>query len=95
MAERIFKGINESITYEEADEMVDKALTQLLFYIRQTAEAATDDEEELADLTVNLSTYVGTLLNACVLKGLLMDPSRYLDELGLQNRVTATIEEVE
>lgn len=95
MAERIFKGKDETITYEEADAMADKALTQLLFYMRQTAEAATDDEEELADLTVNLSTYVGTLRNACVLKGLLMDPARYLEDLGLPDGVAATFEEVD
>jgi hypothetical protein len=94
MAERIFKGKDEVLTYEEADAMADEALTQLLFYMRQTAEAATDDEDELADLTVNLSTYVGTLRNACVLKGLLMDPARYLEELGLPDGVAAGFEEV-
>lgn len=94
MAERIFKGKADTITYEEADKMTEMAMVDLLYYVHELAKEASDDEEALANANVFMARKVGALRNACLLRGLLMDPDRYLEELELPEGTVATIEEV-
>lgn len=94
MAERIFKGKNETITYGEADALAESAQVQLLYYMHELAKEATDDEEELSNIEVNLAKYVGAYGNACTLKGVLADTDVYLSSFGFPEGVTVSIEEV-
>lgn len=78
MGERILKGKDETITFEEADRLADAATTELLFYICGTIDEASDDEEERAQAKVTMATLVGKAMNASRLAGLLCDPDSYL-----------------
>ena len=71
-------GKTETITYEEADRMQGKALTEFVYYMSTMIDENTEDEEERANAKVNLSTKLGNLMNLCELKGVLMDPDHYI-----------------
>ena len=88
------KGLEETLTFDEASEVEAKSFDQLVYYIREIAKEAVDDDDELSDVMVNMMKYVGALRNSCVLKGILMDPGKYLEELGLPDGMKVVIEEV-
>lgn len=78
MAKRILKGKNETIDADEAQEMAEKAMTELLFYITGMVNDLTEDEEERAAAKVNLSALVGKACNGYYLAGILADPDEYI-----------------
>ncbi len=93
MAQRIFKGINETMAFEEVDALSDKMLTQILFDIAMLVDECTEDEENRATAKVDYARKLGNFRNACILKGLLMDPDDYIRELNLPEGVVAYFEE--
>ena len=92
MSERILKGKEETITYEEADRMADAAMTELLFYVCGTVDEATEDEDERAQAKVTMSKLVGKAVNASRLAGVLCDPASYLKDVFPEGAI-ASVEE--
>ena len=80
MAERVLMGTTENITYKEAEQMAENAMTELLFYIVGMVDDLTEDEEERADAKVNLGKMVGKVANGYLLAGILKDPKEYIEE---------------
>lgn len=84
-------GKTETITYEEADALRDKALTEFVYYMCTMIDDNTLDEEERANAKTNMSSKLGNLMSLCELKGLLMDPDYYI--AGLPHSEGTRIEE--
>lgn len=76
--QRIIKGIDESISYEEAKTYSEKARDELLMNVVSVIDETILDEEEAAVAKTRLATLIGRMQNADVMKGLLMDPDDYV-----------------
>lgn len=94
MTERILKGKEETITYEEAIGMAEKSMTELLFYLTGMVDDLTDDKEERATAKVNLSTMVGKMCNGYYLAGVLVDPAKYISDTFIDG-MTVTLEDAQ
>jgi hypothetical protein len=81
---RKLQGPSESITFEEASSMADAKLSELIGFIVSVVDQLDDDkcnEEERDNIKVNMASKLGQLISCSTLKGLLMDPDRYVAEL--------------
>lgn len=78
MAERILKGKEETITHEEAVDMAENSMTELLFYLTGMVNDLTDDEEDWSSAMLNLTQMVGKVRNGYYLAGVLADPDEYI-----------------
>lgn len=78
---RALVGKTESITLEEAMEFRDKANTEFLYYMKSIVDEATDDEDERADISVNMAEKLGNLMSMCELVGVLMDDDMYVSRI--------------
>ena len=81
MPHKVLRGKGESLRYVEAKEMRDKAMTEFLYYMCEIVDASTDDQDERADMKLNMSTKLENLVSAAQLTGLLVDPDYYLVNL--------------
>lgn len=84
MGKKELRGSSESITFDEAKEMADCKMTELLGYIVSIVDELPDDkcnEEERANLKTNIAVKMGELAAFNVLKGVLMDPKEYISSL--------------
>lgn len=90
---RALVGKAERITLEEAMDFRDKASTDFLYYMKSIVDEATDDEEERADISVNMAKKLSNLMTSCELVGVLMDDDMYVSTIPHNEGVR--IEEVE
>lgn len=80
-------GKTDRFTLEEARELYEKLRTEYLYYTYALVNEVTDDEEERANINVNLAHRLGALLGACELIGVLEGPDAYLENLPLSDGV--------
>lgn len=81
MAHKMIRATGETITYQEASDILEQRYSYTMSEIISLVEEATDDEEERANAKVNLATSLGYLMNAAEMKGVLRDEDDYIDEL--------------
>lgn len=83
MANKILAGKDggETITYEEAKQYMAAATDEVLGYLIDLVDKATDDEEDRAQAKVNISAKLNHALSMAMLTGLLRDPDEYLEDL--------------
>ena len=91
---RALVGRGESITFEEADEIFEKLKTSYLFDVYELAKQATDDDEEISNINVNLATKLGNLLGAHELRCILEDPDIYIANIPYAHEQDVRIEEI-
>lgn len=73
-------GTVETITLDEAHEMLVEQTDSLVGYLYPIAEKATDDEDQLSNVMVNLTAMVGKVIAAAEMQGVLEDPDVYLQK---------------
>ena len=78
---RALVGKTERITLEEAMDLRDKASIDFLYYMKSIVDEATDDEEERADISVNMAGKLSNLMASCELVGVLMDDDAYVSTI--------------
>ena len=78
---RVLIGRTESITLAEAEEMQAKNIDELLGYLIELVDEATEDEEERANAKINLSSKVSSLIGINTLVALLKGDDDYLAPL--------------
>lgn len=78
---RALIGKTETITLEEAIGFRDKAMTEFLYYMRSIVDEATDDEDERADISVNMAKKLESVTSACEFVGVLIGDDAYISKL--------------
>ena len=78
---KVLIGKEERITAEEAANMRDKQMTDLLYDICCVVDEATNDEDERANAKVNIGRKLGGVVEAARIEGMLMDVDGYLESL--------------
>ena len=74
-------GKNERITALEAKEMRKRQVDELVRDICCLVDEATEDEDERANAKVNITQKIGSLLEAALLEGMLMEHDEWLESL--------------
>lgn len=90
MGRRTLQGPSESITFEEASSMTDAKLSETIGFLVSIVDQLDEgkcDEEERANIKVNLGSTLGQLISCATLKGLLMDPDEFVAELPYNENV--------